>query len=57
MPYQDSRMASPETSSPLIENFEQQDQVFAQAFSILQEAITHQAFPAASRSSIRTAED
>ena len=41
-------MAPPETSSPLIENFDRQDQVFAQAFSILQEAITNQAFPAAS---------
>ncbi len=41
-------MASPETLSPLIENFEQQDQVFTNAFSILQEAITNQAFPAVS---------
>jgi CubicO group peptidase (beta-lactamase class C family) len=41
-------MAPPETSSPLIENFDGQDQFFAPAFSILQQAITQQAFPAAS---------
>jgi serine-type D-Ala-D-Ala carboxypeptidase len=35
-------------SSPLIEAFEHQDKVFAPAFSILQESITQQAFPAAS---------
>jgi len=35
-------------SLPLQAAFEHQDEVFAPAFSILQEAITHQAFPAAS---------
>jgi serine-type D-Ala-D-Ala carboxypeptidase len=38
---------NPSMTAPL-ENFDHQDQVFAQAFTILQEAIDHQAFPAAS---------
>ena len=41
-------MSAPHPSSPLPEAFERQDQVFAQAFSILQEAVTQRAFPAAS---------
>jgi CubicO group peptidase (beta-lactamase class C family) len=44
----DFSMPAPHPSSSLIEAFENQDQVFAAAFSILQEAITQQAFPAAS---------
>ncbi len=35
-------------SPPLQTAFERQDQIFAPAFSILQQAISHQAFPAAS---------
>src|ERR1700693_3454551 len=42
-----SSMTAPHPSTPL-EKFEHQDKVFAQAFSILQEAIDQQAFPAAS---------
>ena len=34
--------------SPLLDTFDHQDEVFAPAFSILQEAITQRAFPAAS---------
>ena len=41
-------MPSPHSSSPLLESYEHQDQVFAQAFSTLQEAIAQKAFPAAS---------
>jgi CubicO group peptidase (beta-lactamase class C family) len=41
-------MPAPHPSSPILEAFEDQDKVFAQAFSILQEAITQKAFPAAS---------
>ena len=41
-------MTAPRPSSPLLEAFERQNEVFAPAFSILQEAITQQAFPAAS---------
>jgi CubicO group peptidase (beta-lactamase class C family) len=48
MQYHGLRMSAPDPSSPLLEAFEHQDQEFAQAFSILQEAITQQAFPAAS---------
>jgi serine-type D-Ala-D-Ala carboxypeptidase len=44
----DLPMTAPHPSSTLLDNFEHQDQVFAPAFSILQEAITQQAFPAAS---------
>jgi CubicO group peptidase (beta-lactamase class C family) len=44
----DFSMSAPHPSSPLLEAFEHQDKVFAPAFSILQEAITQQAFPAAS---------
>jgi len=40
-------MTAPHPSTPL-EKFDHQDKVFAQAFSILQEAIDQQAFPAAS---------
>src|ERR1700693_1808922 len=42
-----SSMTASHPSTPL-EKFEHQDKVFAQAFSILQEAIDQQAFPAAS---------
>ena len=41
-------MTAPRPSSPLLEALERQNEVFAPAFSILQEAITQQAFPAAS---------
>ncbi|MFZ0138927.1 MAG: serine hydrolase, partial [Candidatus Sulfotelmatobacter sp.] len=41
-------MPAPHPSSILLEAFEHQDEVFAGAFAILQEAINHQAFPAAS---------
>jgi CubicO group peptidase (beta-lactamase class C family) len=41
-------MTAPHPPSTLLENFEHQDEVFAPAFSILQEAITQQAFPSAS---------
>ena len=44
----DFSMTAPHPSSPLLEAFERQHEVFAPAFSILQEAITQQAFPAAS---------
>ena len=44
----DLPMTAPHPTSTLLDNFERQDQVFAPAFSILQEAITQQAFPAAS---------
>jgi CubicO group peptidase (beta-lactamase class C family) len=44
----DFSMTAPRPSSPLLEAFERQNEVFAPAFSILQEAITQQAFPAAS---------
>jgi len=37
--------------SPLLEALEPQDKVFAQAFSILHEAITQRTFPAASLAS------
>ena len=41
-------MNAPQSSSPLPAAFDHQDEVFAAAFSILQEAITERAFPAAS---------
>jgi CubicO group peptidase (beta-lactamase class C family) len=41
-------MPAPNSSFPLLEAFEHQDQVLAQPFALLQEAITNQAFPAAS---------
>ncbi len=41
-------MTAPHPSSAPLEKFGHQDQVFAQAFTILQEAIDQQAFPAAS---------
>jgi serine-type D-Ala-D-Ala carboxypeptidase len=44
----DSSMTAPEHASPLIEALEHQDDRFACAFSILQEAIAQRAFPAAS---------
>jgi serine-type D-Ala-D-Ala carboxypeptidase len=43
-----SSMPAPHPSSPLREAFEHQDKVFAAAFAILQEALNHQSFPAAS---------
>jgi CubicO group peptidase (beta-lactamase class C family) len=43
-----SAMAASETSSPLIENLDLQDDLFASAFSILKDAIGQQAFPSAS---------
>jgi CubicO group peptidase (beta-lactamase class C family) len=36
------------SSSPLPHAFEQQDEIFSSAFSILEEAVAHRAFPAAS---------
>jgi CubicO group peptidase (beta-lactamase class C family) len=44
----DFSMTTPDPSSPLLEAFEHQDEIFASAFSILQQAIANQAFPAAS---------
>jgi CubicO group peptidase (beta-lactamase class C family) len=44
----DIAMSEPDPSSPLREAFEHQDKIFARAFSILQQAITQKAFPAAS---------
>src|SRR5258706_10583855 len=44
----DSSMNAPQSSSPLLAAFDHQDEVFADAFSILKEAITERAFPAAS---------
>ena len=41
-------MTVPEREFPLIESFEHQDDDFASAFTILQEAIARSAFPAAS---------
>jgi len=41
-------MPAPNPSSPLLEACEHQDEILAQPFSILQEAITQQVFPAAS---------
>jgi CubicO group peptidase (beta-lactamase class C family) len=41
-------MSTPHPASPLLEAFENQDKVFAEAFSILQQAIAQKAFPAAS---------
>ncbi len=43
-----SSMTAPESPLPLLEAFEHQDEVFPSAFSILREAITLRAFPAAS---------
>jgi serine-type D-Ala-D-Ala carboxypeptidase len=43
-----SSMTAPHPPSTPLEKFDHQDEVFAQAFSILQGAINHQAFPAAS---------
>jgi CubicO group peptidase (beta-lactamase class C family) len=43
----DLSMSVPDLSSPPLETFEQQDKVFARAFSILQSAILQRAFPAA----------
>src|SRR5437588_4182990 len=44
----DSSMNAPQSSSPLPAAFDHQDELFADAFSILKEAITERAFPAAS---------
>src|SRR6202040_618561 len=44
----DLPMTAPDPSSPLLQTFEHQDEIFAPAFSILQQAIIDQAFPAAS---------
>jgi serine-type D-Ala-D-Ala carboxypeptidase len=43
-----SSMTAPHPSSAPLEAFEHQNKVFAAAFAILQEAMNHQAFPAAS---------
>ena len=43
-----SPMAKPDPSSPLVDALDPQDKIFASGFSILQEAIAHRAFPAAS---------
>jgi CubicO group peptidase (beta-lactamase class C family) len=48
MPYHGPSMPAPRSSPPLLADFEHQDEVFASAFSVLQQAITQQAFPAAS---------
>ena len=48
MPYHGHSMTRPDSPSPLQSAFAQQDQVFARPFSILEEAITNRAFPAAS---------
>jgi serine-type D-Ala-D-Ala carboxypeptidase len=44
----DLSMTSPHPSSPLLEAFDHQDEIFDVAFSILQEAIARRAFPATS---------
>jgi CubicO group peptidase (beta-lactamase class C family) len=44
----DLPMSAPDPSSTLLQAFEQQDEIFARAFSILEEAIAQQDFPAAS---------
>jgi CubicO group peptidase (beta-lactamase class C family) len=44
----DISMTASHLPSPLLEAFEHQDEVFSPAFSVLQAAITQQAFPAAS---------
>jgi serine-type D-Ala-D-Ala carboxypeptidase len=41
-------MKAPVSSSPLLDAFEHQDETYASAFSVLQEAIADRAFPAAS---------
>jgi CubicO group peptidase (beta-lactamase class C family) len=41
-------MKAPVSSSPLLDAFEHQNEIFASAFSVLQEAIAESAFPAAS---------
>jgi CubicO group peptidase (beta-lactamase class C family) len=41
-------MSAPHPSVPLLESFDQQHEIFAPAFSVLQAAIVQQAFPAAS---------
>jgi serine-type D-Ala-D-Ala carboxypeptidase len=41
-------MTAPESSTPLLHAFDEQDKVFASAFAILQDAIVQRAFPAAS---------
>jgi CubicO group peptidase (beta-lactamase class C family) len=48
MPYHRPSMPVPHPSSTLLNDFDHQEEVFAPAFSILQEAITQKAFPAAS---------
>jgi CubicO group peptidase (beta-lactamase class C family) len=44
----DFLMTASDLSSPLLDAFEHQDEVFAPAFLILQEAIAHRSFPGAS---------
>jgi serine-type D-Ala-D-Ala carboxypeptidase len=41
-------MTAPRPASPLLDAFERQDEIFAPAFTILQEAIAQRTFPAAS---------
>jgi serine-type D-Ala-D-Ala carboxypeptidase len=48
MPYHRPSMPAPNPSSTLRDDFDHQDKIFAEAFSILQEAITQKAFPSAS---------
>ena len=48
MPYHEFIDDRTPPSSTLLEAFEHQDEVFAEAFAILHEAINQQAFPAAS---------
>jgi serine-type D-Ala-D-Ala carboxypeptidase len=44
----DLSMPAPDPSSPLLEGFEHQNEIFAPAFSILEEAIVQRSFPGAS---------
>jgi serine-type D-Ala-D-Ala carboxypeptidase len=48
MPYHGPSMPAPDLSSTLLNDFDRQDEIFAPAFSVLQEAITQKSFPAAS---------
>jgi CubicO group peptidase (beta-lactamase class C family) len=48
MPYHGPSMSAPNLSSTLLNDFDRQDEIFAPAFSVLQEAIAQKAFPAAS---------
>jgi CubicO group peptidase (beta-lactamase class C family) len=43
-----SSMSAPDSLSPLLHAFDHQDKIFSSAFSVLEKAIAHHAFPAAS---------